>query len=315
MRLSESLEQFLLNAKANGLRPASVTWYASILNAMIENLGDAQTIAVTPQIMRENIVALRERTSRYKNAPQKPEQDGALSESSIHAHLRAYHRFWAWASDEYNMPNPMKGIKRPKQSKPKPKAIESKDFLTLWYAVEIGEAGIRNKSLLALLADSGARIGGLVGLRVTDCDLIKRRAIVTEKGDKQRLIYFTPFTAKLILYWLSIRSAPSDYIFTNLDNGKPLTISGVHQMLKRLKAKTNVKGRINPHSFRHAFAREYIKNGGDIVTLAELLGHSDINVTASYYAVFDDDELRQFHDDHTQMRILAQMIQESAKDS
>ncbi len=90
----------------------------------------------------------------------------------------------------------------------------------------------------------------------------------------------------------------------NLDTGAPLTASGVHEMLKRLKKRAKVTGRVNPHSFRHNFAREYIRNGGEVVTLAKILGHSDINVTSSYYAVFDEDELAQFHALHTPMKSL-----------
>ncbi|MCU0476789.1 MAG: tyrosine-type recombinase/integrase, partial [Anaerolineae bacterium] len=71
--------------------------------------------------------------------------------------------------------------------------------------------------------------------------------------------------------------------------------SGVHQMLKRLKAKAGVSGRVNPHSFRHNFAREYLRNGGEVVTLARLLGHEDVNTTAAFYAVFSKDELQSQH--------------------
>jgi len=65
-----------------------------------------------------------------------------------------------------------------------------------------------------------------------------------------------------------------------------------------------VSGRCNPHSFRHNFAREYLRNGGDLATLAKLLGHSNISTTASYYAVFASDELAQFHERYSPLKSL-----------
>ena len=66
-------------------------------------------------------------------------------------------------------------------------------------------------------------------------------------------------------------------------------------MLKRLKRKSGVKGPVNPHSFRHGFAREYLTNGGNLASLADTLGHSDVRVTWASYAVFTFDELKAAH--------------------
>jgi site-specific recombinase XerD len=60
----------------------------------------------------------------------------------------------------------------------------------------------------------------------------------------------------------------------------------VSEVLRRLKEKVGVKGAINPHGFRHGFAREFLKNGGNLASLADIMGHSDISVTWQAYAVF-----------------------------
>lgn len=46
---------------------------------------------------------------------------------------------------------------------------------------------------------------------------------------------------------------------------------------------------------RHAFAREYILNGGDLATLADILGHSDVTVTKQFYSTFQFSELQEKH--------------------
>lgn len=71
--------------------------------------------------------------------------------------------------------------------------------------------------------------------------------------------------------------------------------STVHSILKRLKEKAGITGRVNPHAFRHAFAREYLMNGGDIGILSTLLGHASQQLTRDVYAVFTIDELAKLH--------------------
>ena len=70
-------------------------------------------------------------------------------------------------------------------------------------------------------------------------------------------------------------------------------------MLKRRAKQAGVKGHVNPHSFRHAFARDYILSGGDLATLSQLMGHSSILVTKKYYARFNVKELQEKHARHS----------------
>ena len=70
-------------------------------------------------------------------------------------------------------------------------------------------------------------------------------------------------------------------------------------MLRRLARKAGITGPVNPHSFRHGFAREYLLSGGDLATLADLLGHSDVQVTWQSYAIFRTSELQAKHDKHS----------------
>ena len=73
-------------------------------------------------------------------------------------------------------------------------------------------------------------------------------------------------------------------------------MSGVNQLLKRLKKRAGVTGRANPHSFRHGFAKDYLMAGGDLASLADLMGHESVETTKTFYAVFEQDDLRRKHD-------------------
>ena len=67
-------------------------------------------------------------------------------------------------------------------------------------------------------------------------------------------------------------------------------------MLKRLKKRAGVTGRTNPHAFRHGFAKDYLMNGEDRASLADLMGHESVETTKSFYAVFEQEDLRRKHD-------------------
>lgn len=316
MNLQTAVDEYLLAAAADGLKQATLKWYTSVFKELVKELGGGDLATITPKHLREYIVGLRSRKSRYIDASQKPEQEGGLSESSIVSHVTAMHALFLWCSREYSIPNPMGNIRRPPRPPAIPKAIDRNTFITIFNNAGEGHDGIRNRAILALFADSGCRLGGLCSMLILDIDLDRREAQVTEKG-KYRTIQFTFYTAQLIRQWLAIRPNSQDlHVFTSFKHGnetKRLTESGVHQMLKRIKARTKVKGRVNPHSFRHNFAREYLKNGGDIVTLARLLGHSDINTTAAYYAVFSQNELKDMHGKYTPMNDLMPWLR-SAED-
>jgi len=145
-------------------------------------------------------------------------------------------------------------------------------------------------------------------LEITKLHINDKRALVHEKGNKSRFVFFTHFTALLLNKWLLLHPETCNFVFVSMRTGNALTDSGIQQMLKRLKKQAKVKGRVNPHSFRHGFAREYIKNGGDLATLARLLGHSDESITAAYYAVFAPDELAEFHKKHSPINRLTKIL-------
>lgn len=306
MRLDQAIDEYILAGEADGLRPATRRWYQSLLNAFKgECKGGTQLTAISTTMIREYIKKLREQESRYINAPQKPQQQGGLSDETIKGHITALHAFWAWAAREYSINNPMSNIKRPRRRiTAAPKAIESADFVKLLNATGEDINGIRDRAILAFLADTGCRLGGLLGLKLEHLFLDDRRAVVQEKGDKSRMVYFTMLTRLMLDRWLHFRTSETPYVFVSMNTGEKLTDSGLNQILRRLKARAGVKGRVNPHAFRHNFARSYIKNGGDLATLAKLLGHSDINTTAEYYAVFTPEELAEQHEKYSPMRNL-----------
>ena len=149
-----------------------------------------------------------------------------------------------------------------------PKAISQADFEKM-----LAVADCRDKAFLMCLRDTGARVGGLCGARVSDLELDNKRLYVLEKGGRGRYVYLSQFTCDCLRDYV-ISRYPGDALFG-------LSRGGAYSMLRRLAVRCGVK-RFNPHSFRHAFARDTIKNGCDLSRLSRLMGHSSVKVTADF---------------------------------
>lgn len=295
--LKKALSEYTLTLQANGRTDDTVKWYTSILSAMIQAMGNVDVSEVQSLDVTEYVVRLRQRTTRYEDAPQRPAQRGQLSDYTVQSHIRAIRAFWSFASTEYDLRNPARNLKTRKLPPPPPKAVQPRDVVRMLRQCPDTPQGYRDRAIILFLLDTGARVGGLVSVLVEETDFVWRRGTVHEKFGKVRTVYFTRYTASMMQRWLSEREHRCTHVFTSLRTGKALTTSGVYQVLKRLAKAAGVKSAFNPHAFRDGFAVQFIKDGGDIATLAKLLGHTDVNVTANHYAVFTDDELQTLKDE------------------
>lgn len=275
--LNSALADFLLAQEADGSSKSTLRWYRSILQAFASVTGEKTLKEIAAGDIRRYLVELRQKE---------------FSDATISAHNRALHKFWAWASQEYGIINPMRNIKYPAKQQPKPRAAALEDLQKMYAA-----AGTRDRAIIAFMLDTGCRAGGVCTLHTENLDIDEKRAIVTEKGNKTRVVLFTEFTAEQLKLWQAERKPVT--AFFHSDSLEELTTSGLYQALRRLARRANVTGRFNPHALRHTFAREYIKKGGDLPTLAKLLGHREISTTVDHYVLFTNSELREAHEKYS----------------
>lgn len=160
-------------------------------------------------------------------------------------------------------------------------------------------SNVRDQLLLLLLAETGYRIGEILGVRYTkDIDYQKHTIKVKFREDnangarakyaEYRRAKISPDTFEILMYYLSEHREllkNSEYLFVNLSGNtrKPLNVGAVYAMLKRLKKKTNVEA--TPHMLRHYFANARKKSGWDILTISRALGHRHIETTRKYLNV------------------------------
>lgn len=165
-------------------------------------------------------------------------------------------------------------------------------------------SNIRDKLLLLLFAESGFRIGEMLGVHYTsDIDyerhkirvcFRKNRNGARAKNAEYRWAKISEETFSFLLSYLAeYRNllVRGEYLFINLTGekmGEPMNVNSVYAVLRRLEKKTGIKA--TPHMLRHYFANQRHKNGWDMTLISQALGHRSI-VTTEKYLNIDSDEL------------------------
>ena len=206
---------------------------------------------------------------------------------------------WAYASGLTGT-NPALSLRIPPPPPPNPKPISEDTFEKLFDAAKVYGDDLeraRNVALLAVLRDTGGRVSGITSLEMDALDLRRGLATVIEKS-KSRALYLNAPAITALERWLAVRDEMDhsvNTVFYSFTTGKALTRSGVEHILNTLARHAGVTARHNPHSFRHAFARDCLQAGADLSQVSQLMGHSRITITADYYARWDDRELKKTH--------------------
>lgn len=285
MKLSEAAALFY--TYMTGLRSErTVTWYKGLLNELITFLED-------PEIEQIDLYALeRFRASLNRPSHSKGSKGKKISTHTIHGHVRAQKRFFNWLCQRHLIDrNPADFLEKPRLPKLQRKGIKVDAAEKM---LDLSRDNCRDYALLLFFRDTACRAGGIYNLLTDNVDILHNCAVVREKGDKERTVYYTTETALALAMYYSIRENPfdEDHFFLSDTSHEPLTYSGIYQIFKRLAKKANVKTKFSPHQWRHAAARSWLKAGMNLKTVSELLGHEGEKVTGDEYGTLDEEERR-----------------------
>ena len=87
--------------------------------------------------------------------------------------------------------------------------------------------------------------------------------------------------ANILREYMRIRKgAPKDYLFCDVYGGQ-LTEDALRHAIRRYHNHRGVKT-ASIHKYRHTFAKQWILNGGNVVSLSKILGHSSLQITQNY---------------------------------
>lgn len=249
------MEGFELWSKARHLSPHTIRDYNRTLKKFLEYVGNVSVNTIESGDVAEFLAA---------------QPFSAKTVLNYHIGLSA---FWTWlVNEKYAKEHIVRRV-----PKPKPQQVVIEPFSEVELKAMLESAGRlkdRNRSIILLLLDTGLRASELCGLQREDIDLVNRRIKVMGKGNKERLIPFSQRTASALFRFLS------------KEGNKPfaMTRTSLAKLTNSIGKRASVN-KAHPHRFRHTFAVQYLRNGGDPYTLQSILGHSTFEMVRHYLAL------------------------------
>lgn len=289
MLLSDAIDGFLFD-KSVGCSPHTISDYRHILRQWASFLVDDLPLeTISADHVRRYLFHLR---VERKLAPK--------SVKNAHTGISA---FFSWAEEELQIEHQVRGkVKSPKANAPEIIPLCKADIQLLLKACErtagwesdrrrpadaLRPSRNRDKALVLFLLDTGLRVQELCDLRVGDVDMQSGAVIVHHgKGDKERIVYAGHVARTALWRYLAKRrfKEKDDPLFATNKHG-PMDRHTVRKLLTRAGGRAGLSEPAHPHRFRHTFAINYLRNGGDIFTLQRLLGHSSLDMVRRYLSI------------------------------
>ncbi len=226
---------------------------------------------------------------------------GKMSRSGMNVYIRGVNSFFSWCYKFKFLKNHIKiGVLCTERRKPF-RRLGQKD-IPVWKnfnAVTLPELRAKHMALLGL--DAGARAHESLTLRLRDIDWKGSRIWISRgKGGANREVPLSEEGKKSLRHFLALtshcRSGQDSLIFCT-KGGSPVSYRNALRDLKKI-ARHLGSPWVSWHSFRRTFATQYIRNGGLLTDLQQILGHTDIRTTILYLGNSIDDIVA-LHDEYT----------------
>ena len=278
MPLPRHAEEFLQSIRSErGLAKNTATAYRRDLEQYAETITTHVDLDET-DVVHRHLDILRERGLKDTSVARK------------YASIHAYHLFLI--AEGYATVDPTGAIDTPRRAASIPKALTVEQVARLVEAPDTTKPlGRRDHAILEFLYGTGCRATELVDLDLHDVDFETNSAIVTGKGNRQRMVPIGSYASSAIGAWLPDRltirrpGEDSGALFLTA-RGNRLSRQTVWRIVEAAGARVGINPRhLSPHVLRHSAATHMVEGGADLRTVQELLGHASLSTTQIYTRV------------------------------
>lgn len=291
MRLEDAIQEYL-TAMTGEIAASTHRFYSRALAVALTHFGpDCDVTQLEPADVRGYRAWLTNRRPAGRG------KGKTLAPITVCNYLKSFNRLMNWLVAESALnDNPAQRI-RVRLPDERVRAISESDYQHLLAAAT--RDGLRSRLLILLLAATGCRVGALARIRrediTFDTDGKQGSIQLQEKGGKWHRVYFGEDAYIALCGWLPVIGESSPWLFPGIRGAGHIRPGTIRTKIAEIGAAAGIEGQYNPHSFRHRFARIFLQRGGNLAALSQLLGHSDVAITAKYYARWADSELAQWH--------------------
>ena len=282
--LRETISQYMMFHVTNGHSKETIRYYTCHLGQIadwLEQNGIEDIESITVQDLRAYFAQYQESHTR----------------NGTNVIYRAVKAFMRWAWDEYDLEskNPISKIRIGADPITPIEGVNPKDIDKLFAAAEQGDYPERDCALLAILLDTGIRKSSVANILKEDVNLTSGSIYIRHtKNHRPMTVYLGSIAKKHIRkYWQTLDGLPGDFAFFITEYDTPLSIDGIREVLRRICKRAGLP-EYSAHDFRRYFALQAYRNGADIYAVAQLLGHTGIEVTKRYLAT-DENDRRLLH--------------------
>lgn len=239
-------------------------------------------------------------------------KQNGLAVSTIRKHYTTLSAFLSWCVSKHIIAdNPLSDVSKPvdNSAENKVKAFTVEEMKRILECSE--NEPLMWQVLILILTETAARRGEAIGLRWADIDFennnihIVNNAQYTEgdgvydtppKSKEPRDVYVSENLMEKLKQWKEYQKEiimehglpEPTHVFTHLDGGERVNPQAPTAYLRRFGKKYGISD-CHPHKFRHTLATLMIRNGVDVKTVSEILGHSNIEITLKLYVHSDED--------------------------
>lgn len=154
-------------------------------------------------------------------------------------------------------------------------SIISKQEVEQFRQTILTHQGIRDYTIVTVMAYAGLRISEVLNLKIDDCNIVAKELVVNGKGNKQRTVYINDKIINAIKEYLKERHSDSEYLFTSRQRDK-INRTRINQIFNQYS------DQITPHTLRHFYCSNALECGYSIHEVANQAGHSNIHTTLLY---------------------------------
>ena len=273
MKTAQAIDQFLVEQQLRNNSPATVEAYRSMLTLW---LGQAHVKCLT-QITRESLAQWRLGL-----------QERDLSPATVKTYVKHVRIFCSWAVRAGLMQtNPMLDLPpvRVPAGTGEFVTFTKEDVQRMVKAAgrERRPTRLRDVAIIATLLDSGMRAGELASIKLPNVSWAERTILVSGKTGRREVPVLTCLRHVRRYVEHERRVVPGEQALFTTRLGAPMVSKTVTHLVRTLAADARVGAtKTGPHTFRHTFAVEYLRNGGDVFSLMRLLGHRELETTQRY---------------------------------